>query len=82
MGLAPVLLFTGAIALPALFLTPGRTALSLGGFAITAQGLRAAGFLLSRAETAATLSALLVLTTPWPWVSARSARSGVRWWWW
>ena len=50
----PVLLFTGAIALPAIALAP--------------QGLRSATFLLSRAETAATLSALLVLTTPWPWV--------------
>ena len=52
----PVLFFTGTIAAPALFLTPGQ------------QGLRAAAFLVSRAETAATLSALLVLTTPWPWV--------------
>jgi energy-coupling factor transporter transmembrane protein EcfT len=32
------------------------------------QGLRSAAYLLSRAETAATLSALLILTTPWPWV--------------
>jgi cobalt/nickel transport system permease protein len=62
----PVILFTGAIALPALFLTPGRTALSFGGFVITEQGVRAAGFLISRAETTATLSSLLVLTTPWP----------------
>ncbi len=29
---------------------------------------RSAVFLILRAETAATLSALLVLTTPWPWV--------------
>ncbi len=50
----PVLAFTGAIALPAAIFAP--------------QGLRSAAFLLSRAETAATLSALLVLTTPWPWV--------------
>jgi cobalt/nickel transport system permease protein len=48
---APVLLFTGAIALPAIVLVP--------------QGARSAAFLLARAETAATLSALLVLTTPW-----------------
>jgi cobalt/nickel transport system permease protein len=60
----PVLFFTGAIALPAIFLTPGRAV----GFAITEQGLRAAAFLIGRAETASTLSALLVLTTPWPWV--------------
>jgi cobalt ECF transporter T component CbiQ len=64
----PVLFFTGTIALPAIFLTPGRPIAALGPLLITAQGLRSAGFLLSRAETAATLSALLVLTTPWPWV--------------
>jgi len=50
----PVLFFTGAIALPAIAFAP--------------QGLRSAAYLVSRAETAATLSALLVLTTPWPWV--------------
>ena len=50
----PVLLFTGAIALPAIVLVP--------------QGVRSAAFLIARAETAATLSALLVLTTPWPLV--------------
>jgi cobalt ECF transporter T component CbiQ len=50
----PVLIFTGAIALPAMVFAP--------------QGVRSAAYLLSRAETAATLSALLVLTTPWPWV--------------
>ncbi|MGA2212953.1 MAG: cobalt ECF transporter T component CbiQ [Bryobacteraceae bacterium] len=60
----PVLFFTGAIALPAIFLTPGRAL----AFAITEQGLRTAAFLIGRAETASTLSALLVLTTPWPWV--------------
>jgi cobalt ECF transporter T component CbiQ len=60
----PVLFFTGALALPAIFLTPGRSI----AFAITEQGLRAAAFLIGRAETASTLSALLVLTTPWPWV--------------
>jgi energy-coupling factor transporter transmembrane protein EcfT len=31
-----------------------------------APGIRSAAFLISRAETAATLSTLLVLTTPWP----------------
>jgi len=50
----PVLLFTGAIALPAIVLVP--------------QGVLSAAFLIARAETAATLSALLVLTTPWPLV--------------
>jgi cobalt/nickel transport system permease protein len=64
----PVLFFTGAIALPALFITPGQPALSYGLITVTEPGLRSAGFLISRAETAATLSALLVLTTPWPWI--------------
>jgi cobalt/nickel transport system permease protein len=64
----PVLFFTGTIALPAIFLTPGRSLATFGPLDITQQGLRSAAFLTSRAETAATLSALLVLTTPWPWV--------------
>jgi cobalt ECF transporter T component CbiQ len=64
----PVLFFTGAIALPAIFLTPGHAIAFFGVTAITQQGLRAAAFLTGRAETASTLSALLVLTTPWPWV--------------
>jgi cobalt ECF transporter T component CbiQ len=64
----PVLFFTGTIAAPALFLTPGTAVASNGILTITQQGLRSAAFLVSRAETAATLSAILVLTTPWPWV--------------
>ncbi len=64
----PVLLFTGTIAAPAVFLTPGRPIAAWGPLLVTQQGLRSAAFLLSRAETAATLSSLLVLTTPWPWV--------------
>jgi cobalt ECF transporter T component CbiQ len=64
----PVLFFTGTIALPAIFLTPGRTAFAAGFLPVTAQGLRSASFLIARAETAATLSALLALTTPWPWL--------------
>jgi len=64
----PVLLFTGTIAAPAIFLTPGARLATLGPLTMTQQGLHTAGFLISRAETAATLSALLVLTTPWPWV--------------
>lgn len=62
----PVLFFTGVIALPAIFLTPGRTAFAVSGLVVTRQGIRTAELLLSRAETAATLAALLVLTTPWP----------------
>ena len=62
----PVLFFTGTVALPALFITPGRIVAAPGPFTITAEGLHSAIMLLSRAETAATLSGLLVLTTPWP----------------
>jgi cobalt/nickel transport system permease protein len=63
---APVLFFSGLIALPSIFLTPGSTVFAAGGLTVTNQGLRSAAFLISRTETAATLSALLVLTTPWP----------------
>lgn len=63
-----VLAFSGAIALPALFLTPGGAIWHLPGLGwpITWQGLRGAGFLILRAETTATLSVLPVLTTRWP----------------
>lgn len=63
----PVLLFTGIIALPAPFVTAGRVVQHLPalGWSITAQGLASAGYLVLRAETAATFCVLLVLTTPW-----------------
>jgi len=48
----PALLFTGAIALPSIFLVQ--------------HGARSAAFLISRSVTCATLSALLVFSTPWP----------------
>jgi cobalt/nickel transport system permease protein len=59
--------FTFMIAAPALFLTPGEPLyrLPLGLPAITAQGAHTALLLMARVETAVTLSALLVLTTPW-----------------
>jgi cobalt ECF transporter T component CbiQ len=62
-----VLLFTGAIALPALFLTPGPVLyrMPILGWAVTATGATSAAFLVLRAETASTLALLLVLTTPW-----------------
>jgi cobalt/nickel transport system permease protein len=62
-----VLTFTGFISLPALFLTPGPAIyhLPLLGWSVTSQGLRAATYLIMRAETAATFSVLLVLCTPW-----------------
>jgi len=60
-----VLGFTGVIALPAVFSTPGRTVASFAGLAITEQGLRTASLLILRVETAVTLTTLLVLCTPW-----------------
>ena len=62
-----VLFFTGVIAIPALFLTPGDAILSSpdGALHITAQGLSAAVLLIARVETAVTLTTVLVLTTPW-----------------
>ncbi len=62
-----VLAFTGLIALPAVFLVPGQTLfrIPLLQWSVTSQGLTSAAFLVMRAETAATLSFLLVLCTPW-----------------
>src|ERR1700680_201231 len=57
--------FTFMIAAPALFLTPGEAVYRFGWLAITAQGVRSALVLVTRVETAVTLSTLLVLTTPW-----------------
>lgn len=57
------LAFTGTIALPALFLTPG-VPLSTSS-SITRQGLYTAVMLVARVEAAVTLTTLLVLTTPW-----------------
>jgi cobalt ECF transporter T component CbiQ len=61
------LFFTGAVALPALFLTPGPPLFRIPalGWALTEPGATSAAFLILRAETAATLALLLVLTTPW-----------------
>jgi cobalt ECF transporter T component CbiQ len=58
-----VLAFTGVIALPALFLTPGDPLIASG--AITQQGLHSAAMLVARVEAAVTLTTLLVLSTPW-----------------
>jgi len=60
---AGVLAFTGIIALPAVFITRGDAVLPH--WPITWQGLTTALRLIVRAETAATLAGLLVLTTPW-----------------
>ncbi len=62
-----VLAFTGLIALPAVFLTPGPAlfALPVLGWHVTAPGALTAVRLVARAVTTATLAAVLVLTTPW-----------------
>lgn len=63
--------FTGLIALPALFLTPGPPLLPLApGLVITRTGMTSAGFLLLRVSTSLSLTLLLVLTTPWNTVLA------------
>lgn len=63
----PILIFTGAISFPALFLTPGQPVarIPLLGWSITSQGLTAAAYLVSRVETAATFSVLLAVSTAW-----------------
>lgn len=63
----PVLFFTGLIALPAIFTTPGVARFHLPplGWVATEQGLRTATLLVVRAETCATLVVLIVLSTPW-----------------
>jgi cobalt ECF transporter T component CbiQ len=62
-----VLGFTGVIALPALFVTPGSPVMTFasGSLQITEQGIRTAALLIARVETAVTLTTLLVLCTPW-----------------
>jgi cobalt ECF transporter T component CbiQ len=60
-----VLAFTGVIALPAISITPGDVVARIGTVHITAQGLRTAGLLVLRVETAVTFTALLVFCTPW-----------------
>jgi cobalt ECF transporter T component CbiQ len=62
-----VLAFTAIIALPAVFITPGPPLLILpiGHLTISETGLRTAGLLILRVETAATLTTVLVLCTRW-----------------
>jgi len=66
-GWIGALLFTGLIALPAVFITPGEIVWRspLLGLPVTITGLKSAAFLIARVETAVTLSLLLVLCTPW-----------------
>lgn len=61
-----VLIFTGLLALPALFLTPGPVLWHLPlGVTITATGAKSALFLLLRVSTSVSWASLLILTTPW-----------------
>ncbi len=57
--------FTGFIALPAIFITPGNVIANIGQLTITEQGLRSAALLILRVETAVTLTTALVLSTHW-----------------
>ena len=59
--------FAAAIALPALFLTPGEVIWRMPGihWPVTSQGLTSAARLILRVDAAATLAMLVVFTTPW-----------------
>ena len=58
--------FTGIIALPALFITPGPPLVQLPfGLTITQTGAQTALFLLMRVSTSVSLGILLILTTQW-----------------
>lgn len=63
-----VLVFTGAVMLPSLVMTPGLVIarVPVVGWQVTATGLHIFLLLLVRAEASATFLVLLVLTTPWP----------------
>ncbi len=59
-------LFTGIIAIPALFLIPGKPVVHLPlGLIITQTGARTVLFLILRVSTSLSLVSLLILTTPW-----------------
>lgn len=58
--------FTGVVALPALFITPGEVLVHLPlGIVITRTGISTAAFLLLRVGTSVSVGILLVLTTAW-----------------
>lgn len=58
--------FTGIVAIPALFITPGPPLVTLAlGLVITQTGLDSALFLLLRVGTSVSAAILLVLSTPW-----------------
>ena len=57
--------FTGMIAFPAMFLTPGDVIGHIGRSGITRQGLNTAVLLIFRVEAAVTLTTALVMSTQW-----------------
>jgi len=59
--------FTGAIAIPAIFLTPGTAIWRVPSldWPVTAQGITTASYLILRVEASVTLGLLLIFTTPW-----------------
>lgn len=60
------LVFTGVVAIPALFITPGPVLVRLPlGWTITETGARSALFLLLRVGTSVSFAVLLILTTAW-----------------
>jgi cobalt/nickel transport system permease protein len=59
-------LYSLLIALPALFLTPGKSVLLIGAMKISEQGLRTAAFLVLRVAISVSFLLLLVVTTSWP----------------
>jgi cobalt ECF transporter T component CbiQ len=64
-------LFTGLIALPALFMVPGQPLLHLPfGLIVTRTGAQSVLFLLLRVSTSLSIVLLLILTTPWNTVLA------------
>jgi cobalt/nickel transport system permease protein len=63
---APVTLVAMALALPAIFVTPGRALLHLAPITVTVEGLQVALLLGLRVLTTAAIALLLVLSTPWP----------------
>ena len=58
-------LFSGLVALPALFSTPGPALIGLGPVTITRTGAQTAALLLLRVSTSVSYALLIVLTTPW-----------------
>jgi cobalt ECF transporter T component CbiQ len=61
-----VLVFTGLVALPSVFITPGPVLFHLPlGMTVSRTGLLSSAFLMIRVVTSVTYAFLLVLTTPW-----------------